>query len=102
MEQFENFLQRQFEIREIERNRFEFYRGCLSCCDDGTIIFDTKKKMLTLNEIDVVKQIATTRSGNQIADPDEIIRFRSAIEQLLFIGRISDPMLMRIASMMAT
>ena len=102
MEKFEEFLRYTFDVGEIERNSFDVYGASLSRLDDGTVIIDQKKKLSELDDLQLVTPDMMKRSGNEIANPKELNRFRSAIGRLLFIGRMTHPVLLRIASSMAT
>lgn len=102
MEQFEMFLQTTFDVGEIDRNNFDVYGATISRLQDGSIIVDQKKKLKKLEELNLVTKATTTKSGNEIASPEEITRFRRAVGKLFFIGRMSHPVLLRIASTMAT
>lgn len=73
----------------MERNNFDVYGASFSRLSDGTVIVDQKKKLAELYHLGLVIQAETSRSGNKIAEPNDVTRFRRSIGRLLFIERTS-------------
>jgi len=102
MADFEKFLRDCFEVGEISRNNFEFYGATVTRLENRTVIIDQNSKLQELSELDLDSGNKSERSGNDLATEAEMKKYRRAIGKILFVGRMSHPALLRIASTMAT
>ena len=100
--EFESYLKNAIEVGECYRNNSNVYGGNLKGQDDGTIIASHQEKLENLATVDLSTPDKFGRSGNHVGSADELNKFRRAIGMALFVGRRSDPYLLRISSTMAT
>jgi len=102
LKKFETFLHSEFDVGELEHESFKVF-GCeINQMENYSITITQNAKMLELPNKLYRESIAQNRSGNDLATPKEITSYKSAIGKLLFIGRITQPIFLRIASHMAT
>jgi len=102
MNRFEKFLRAAFEVGEIERNSFDIYGAHLSRNSDGTAVVSQLQRLAELADIETISASTSSESGNDVASAANLTKYRSAIGRLLFVGRMTHPVLLRIASTMAT
>lgn len=98
---FEQFLQKELSVSELEYSRLNVFRCEISqnVCISITVRQDAK-----LAEVPSKRfrdQPDEARSGNEPARPKEITSYKSAIGKMLFIGRVTQPIMLRIASHMS-
>ncbi len=99
---FESFLQEEFHVGELEHGRFVVY-GCE--IEQHTDMSATVRQRAKLAEVptQLPRSVADkARSGNEPATPAELTDFKSILGKLLFVGRLTQPVLLRIASHFAT
>jgi len=102
MKKFEAFLRTAFEIGDIERNSFDIYGASLSRTSDGTAVVDQAHRLSELADIYSISATVASASGDDMASAASLTKYRSSIGRLLFVGRMTHPVLLRIASTMAT
>ena len=99
---FESFLQSCFNIGSVERGSFHVY-GCeIEQDSQGSIKLSQKSKLSEIANMDILPKREIKRGGNDVATPDELKVYRSLLGKILFTGRMSQPVMLRIASEMAT
>jgi len=102
LEKFESFLHKEFDVGELERQSFKVF-GCeINQIEDRSITISQNSKISEVPDTLYRELTSGNRSGNDIATPKEITGFKSAIGKMLFIGRITQPLFLRIASHMAS
>ena len=102
MEKFESYFKKTFDVGKCYRNNFNIYGASLSRQQDGSMTLKQDAKLKEIAESDLNAYSKLERSEQDIATPKEATKFRRAIGNILFVGRMSDPILLRIASTMAT
>lgn len=100
---FETFLQERFKIGTIEKGLLNVMGTEISQAKDGTISLTQSTKIQSIDEeilnIDVP---GAPRQANQIASPAQISAFRTTLGKMLYIGRMSSPIMLYHASFMAS
>ena len=98
MTAFERFLKSELRIGEHERNTFNVY-GCeVTQYDDKSISITQDSK---LDEFPTTMKRSVeddTRPSTECATSDEITSYKSLLGKLLFIGCLTQPILLRITS----
>ncbi len=100
--EFEKFLQSEFDVGELCHNSFMVYGSEFCQHSDKSVTLTQCKKLQELEDRTRKSSGAHNRSGNDFATSDETTAFKSALGKMLFIGRMSQPIMLRIASQMAT
>lgn len=100
---FEKFLQSRFNVGTLDRNQFRVL-GCeLEQQVNGTVVLSQKTR---LNEIDektlTLPPTDLDRSPDRCATPKEIRAYRSILGKMLYVGRMSQPIMLYHASHMAS
>lgn len=102
MKKFESFLHKEFDDGELEHQSFHVF-GCeINQMKDYSISITQDSKILELPNALYRDERSQNRTGNDLATPKEITAYKSAIGKMLFIGRITQPIFLRIASNMVT
>jgi len=101
LEKFEAFLHEEFDVGELERQSFNVF-GCeINQAENYSITITQDLKTSEIPDNLYRDLNSEDRSGNDLATPKEITAYKSAIGKMLFIGRITQPLFLRIASHMA-
>ena len=98
---FEKFLKNAFRIGTSEQLPFTVYGTEIEMNKCGSIILSQRSKLEEIYNHDLSGKLDSSRSGNDVANPSEIKCYRSLLGKILFVGRMSHPPLLRIASEMA-
>eukprot|EP00171_Calliarthron_tuberculosum_P022319 IDg22319t1 len=102
MRQFEHFLTARFHVGERMHNNFTVY-GCeLSRHSDYSLTVTQRDKIKKVEEPLATPVANKFRQPDRMATPNELSAYRKSIGQILFVGRMTNPLLQRIASQMAT
>ena len=102
MKKFEEFLSSHFKIGSLERNKFLTY-GCeIEQSNNMSITLTQKSKLDDIMKVDIRPINSYQRSGNDVASPQELKHYRSLLGKVLFLGRMSQPIMLRISSEMGT
>ena len=86
----------------IERQKFIVYGSEIERCSDGSIILSRKSKLREIFAFKLVDGETINRSGNEIAMPNELKLYLSLVGKVLFVGRMTQPIMLRMTSRMAT
>eukprot|EP00171_Calliarthron_tuberculosum_P004588 IDg4588t1 len=96
------FLHSEFEVGELEHRSFTVF-GCeVNQESDGSITVEQRRKIEELNEVILNSTNVKKREPDSFASPTEITNYKSCLGKMLFIGRMTQPIMLRIASHMAT
>lgn len=103
MTSFESFLQNRFRVGALDRASFDVM-GCeLTQSPDGSVTLRQSSRLADLDPsvlLPPVRQLH--RSPKRSATEKELHSYRSALGQMLYIGRMSHPLMLSHASAMAT
>lgn len=100
---FEDFLQQRFSVGALDRHEFAVM-GCEITQDStGTVRLTQRDRLHDIDERALtVPRNETGRSPDRNASPHELHAYRSVIGKMLYVGRMSQPVMLYHASHMAT
>ena len=101
MENFGLYLKIAFDVGECRQNNFDIYGASVSRLKNGTVVLNQEEKIKEITNMKLISNSKTEHSGNGIVTMEELTRIRRVIGKILFVGRMSHPILLRIASTMA-
>ena len=100
---FESFLQDHFKVGTLEKTNLNVMGTEITQSPSGTI---TLTQSIRQNGIDEnilnIDLPGSPRSPNQIASPSQISAYRTTLGKMLYIGRMSNPLMLFHASYMAS
>jgi len=88
-------------VSEHKRKAFELF-GCEIKQDRGSEIILTQTAKMNTIDASKILEASENYEKDELATPQDITKFKSAIGQMLFIGRLSNPVMLYFASHMAT
>eukprot|EP00171_Calliarthron_tuberculosum_P001417 IDg1417t1 len=98
---FERFLQAEFDVGELMRRDF-YVMGCeIQQSTNGDITLTQNLKVDELNT-DKLRTVTEGRNSTELANPKELTAYKAVLGQMLFIGRMAQPVMLYHASHMAT
>ena len=100
---FEKFLQHRFKVGTLERCNFNVMGTEINQTPSRTITLTQKARLDTIDEnILTIDPPGTLRTPNQIASPAQLSSFRTTLGKMLYVGRMSNPIMLFHASYMAS
>ena len=102
MKSFEAFLSISFDIGTVERQSFQVYGSEINREANGEIVLSQNSKLEEISSFNLIQGETLHRAGGEITTSSELKLYRSLIGKLLFAGRLTQPVMLRIASEMAT
>eukprot|EP00171_Calliarthron_tuberculosum_P018277 IDg18277t1 len=99
--EFEYFLQNEFEVGELLRHNFHVM-GCEIKQDSSGAIKLTQRTKLDELDHEQLLNCSPKPYADQLASPKMLTLYKSVLGKMLYIGRVSQPVIMYYASHMAT
>lgn len=102
MRSFESFLQNRFLVGALDRRCFSVM-GCeLNQNVDGTIILTQQSRLTDIDENTLTPPARASKDPDRIANKFELHAYRSMLGKMLYVGRMSNPIMLYHASSMAS